>query len=162
MNLCFQIFCIRVSARLTLRLTLHDNKLRHITLVVIPHLVISMSGQRELNFGVIWRFIYMAYQMSVFIKGSFPSKVVFHQRSSSFKGRLSTKFVFGQRLFSVKGCLLSKVKGQRSFSIKGHLLSKVVFRQRLSSIKDRLLSKVVFRQMLSSIKVCLPSKVFLH
>ena len=78
-----------------------------------------------------------------------PSKVVFHQRSSSIKG------VIYQRL-----CLSSKaVFHQRVSSINGHLLSKVAFYQRLSSIKGCLPSKVVFHQRLSFINKHLSSKV---
>ena len=92
----------RVSARLTPCLTLHDSKLRHITLLVIPHLIVSMIGQRELNFGFIWRFIYMTYQRMSSIKSSLPSKVVFCQRSSSEKSCLPSKVILSKRLSSVK------------------------------------------------------------
>ena len=51
-----------------------------------------------------------------------PSKVVYHQRSSSIKSHLPSKVVFHQRLSS----------------IKGHHPSKVIFHQKSSSIKGRL------------------------
>ena len=68
------------------------------------------------------------------IKGCLPSKVVFHQRSSSMEGCLSSKVVFHWRSSSIKGCLPSKVVfHKRPSSIKGHLPSMVVFHWRLSS-----------------------------
>ena len=102
------------------------------------------------------------------IKGCVPSKVVFHQRSSSIKGCLPSKVVFHERSSSIKGCLPSKVVfHQRPHSIKGRLPSNVVFLQRSSSIKSsfiegRLQSKVVFHQMWSSVKGPLPLKVVFH
>ena len=70
------------------------------------------------------------------IKGNLrlPSKVFFHQKSSSIKGCLSSKVVFHQRSLSVKGPFPSKVIfRQRSFSVKGRLLSEVNFHYRSRS-----------------------------
>ena len=70
----------------------------------------------------------------VFCQRLSSSNVVFRQMSSSIKcrplGRFPSKVVFHQRSSSVKGCLPSKVVfHQKSSSIKGRLPSKVVFHQ---------------------------------
>ena len=61
------------------------------------------------------------YQRSSSFKGCLPSKVIFHQSSSSIK------IIFCQRSSSIKGWLPSG----------GRLPSKVVFHQRSSSVKGR-------------------------
>ena len=72
----------------------------------------------------------LVFNQRLFIKGFFPSKVVFRQRSSLNKGHLPSKVIFYHRSSSIKGCLPSKVVlYQRVPSIK------IFFHERLSSIQ---------------------------
>ena len=61
----------------------------------------------------------------VFLQRCLPSKVIFHQKSSSVKGRLPSKVVFSQRLSSIKGRLTFcciKCAIQCSWMLLYHLL----------------------------------------
>ena len=74
----------------------------------------------------------------VVFRQNLPSKVVSRLRSSSIKVRPPSKVVFHQRSSSIK----------RLSSIKGRVPSKVVFHQRSSFIKGRLPSKIIFHCMM--------------
>ena len=80
------------------------------------------------------------------IIGCFPSKLIFHYRSSLIKGCLLSKVVYHQRLSSIKYYLPSKV----IVFTNGRFQSKAVFQQ------GCLTSKAVFHQRWSYIKVSLP------
>ena len=112
-------------------------RFRHlITFPVYTQLSHSSQGKKSSTFFSDNIEIYILW------KGHLPSKVIFHQSSSSVKGRLPSKVVFRQRWSSIKGGLPSKVNIHRSSSsIESFLPSKVVFVRRLSSIEGRLPNK---------------------
>ena len=93
-------------------------------------------------------------RLYIFIKGCLPSKVIFHQMSSSIKGCLPSKFVFHQRLSSIKGLLPSKdVFHWRSSSIEVRLPLMVVLNS-YDKIWEQHVRKVIkgVRDLLSSVR----------